>query len=100
MPQVINLPFRSAPPTGSYLMISEPIAAGSPLSTFAKILPTALTPSLPANNSDYVIGVTQPGTMGNNQKLLVHRLPHAITLRGGGHYRHHLRRGHSDAGRG
>jgi hypothetical protein len=32
------------------------------------------------NNLDYIIGVTQPGTTGNNQKLLVHQLPHAITL--------------------
>jgi hypothetical protein len=36
--------------------------------------------SVPANVADYVIGVTQPGVSGNAQKLLVHKLPHAITL--------------------
>jgi hypothetical protein len=35
--------------------------------------------SVPANVADYVIGVTQPGLTGNAQKLLVHKLPHAIT---------------------
>jgi hypothetical protein len=32
-----------------------------------------------ANVADYIIGVTQPGVTGNAQKLLVHKLPHAIT---------------------
>lgn len=36
--------------------------------------------SVPANVADYIIGVTQPGVTGPAQKLLVHKLPHAITL--------------------
>jgi hypothetical protein len=37
-------------------------------------------PAIPTNNADYIIGVTQPGVTGAAQKLLVHKLPHAITL--------------------
>jgi len=40
----------------------------------------ALTSDLPTNNADYVIGATQPGVTGAAQKLLVHKLPHAITF--------------------
>jgi len=33
--------------------------------------------------ADYIIGVTQPGVTGAAQKLLVHKLPHAVTFPAG-----------------
>ncbi len=32
------------------------------------------------NLADYIIGITQPGVTGNSQLLLVHKLPHIISL--------------------
>lgn len=84
-------------PTGTTLTGSELFAAyqGSAdakfsLSTIAAYNPNGYQTSAQvttaistANGSfvrDYVIGVTQPGVTGNAQKLLIHSLPHAITL--------------------
>jgi hypothetical protein len=124
MTKIMDAPLRSSVPSGGYVLISEPIAAGSPLSTFAKVAagtiagagtpgpagatgatgpagPTGATgPQGPAgatgatgatgpagttaaNVADYVVGVTQPGVTGPAQKLLVHQLPHAVTLPAG-----------------
>jgi hypothetical protein len=121
MTKIMDAPVRGAVPTGGYVIVTEPVSTGSPLSVFAKVPasgvagagtpgpagptgatgpagPTGATgPQGPAgatgatgatgpagttavNVADYVIGITQPGVTGPAQKLLVHKLPHAITL--------------------
>jgi hypothetical protein len=153
MSKIQDWPVRGAVPAGGYVLISEPIGVGNPLSTFAKVAASAMgggiadAPSngnsygrlnaawaqvaplaspiftgtvkagifqadtgitvnagniaapagnvtgvnitatgpvtgsnIGTNNLDYIIGVTQPGVTGNAQTLLVHTLPHAITL--------------------
>jgi hypothetical protein len=51
MTKIIDAPLRSSVPSGGYVIVTEPVAAGSPLSTFAKVLPTALGSG--ANVRDY-----------------------------------------------
>lgn len=42
MTKIIDAPLRSSVPSGGYVIVTEPVAAGSPLSTFAKVLPGAI----------------------------------------------------------
>jgi hypothetical protein len=39
MTKIFDAPLRPAVPSGGYVIVTEPVAAGSPLSTFAKVLP-------------------------------------------------------------
>jgi hypothetical protein len=42
MTKIIDAPLRSAVPSGGYVIVTEPISTGSPLSMFAKVLPNAI----------------------------------------------------------